>query len=80
MKNEVMKTASVWLPTLALVGGGPAVIFPQQPVQHLQGILLHHGAAAAAAGDIPGSLGLGQTCRRCLAMSEMEKAPGCPFY
>ena len=62
MENEV-KTASAWLPTLALVGGGPAVIFPQQPVQHLQGVLLHRGAAAA--GDIPGSLGLGQTCRRC---------------
>ena len=55
-----MKTAGAWLPTLALVGGGPAVIFPQQPVQHLQGVLLHRGDAAAGGGDIPGSLGLGQ--------------------
>ena len=51
MKNEVTKTARAWLPTLALVGGGPAVIFPQEPVQHLQGVLLHRGAAGG--GDIP---------------------------
>ena len=56
MKNEVTKTARAWLPTLALVGGRPAVIFPQEPVQHLQGVLLHRGATGAAAaggGDIP---------------------------
>ena len=60
------ETASAWLPTLALVGSGPAVIFPQEPVQHLQGVLLSRGAAAAAAGDIPGSSGLGQTAVRYL--------------